>query len=212
VPGQTRRRRDRRPNRVLQNPDLLLFSVEPDALAAGTVPESITGALNDAPCDVALALGRRGEATDSSGLPVLVPFGGAEHDWAALELGAWFASACGVSLRLLGLAELPTGASDASRLLADASLAIQQLLGVAAEPVLAPGGSEGVLAAARDCGLLVVGLPETWRQELLGNARSLIAAHTQLPVLFVRRGVRPGGLAPDESLTRFTWSLAAARS
>ncbi|MDP2764270.1 MAG: hypothetical protein Q8O54_05475 [Brevundimonas sp.] len=27
-------------------------------------------------------------------------------------------------------------------------------------------------------------------------------------VLLVRRGVRPSGLAPPESLTRFTWSLA----
>jgi hypothetical protein len=28
-------------------------------------------------------------------------------------------------------------------------------------------------------------------------------------VLFVRRGLRPGGLAPPEALTRFTWSRAA---
>ena len=28
------------------------------------------------------------------------------------------------------------------------------------------------------------------------------------PVLFVRRGSRPGGLAPGEDVTRFTWSLA----
>jgi hypothetical protein len=31
-----------------------------------------------------------------------------------------------------------------------------------------------------------------------------------VPVVLVRRGVRPGGLAPDETLTRFTWSLANA--
>ena len=35
---------------------------------------------------------------------MLVPFGGAEHDWAALELGAWIASATGAPLRMLGVA------------------------------------------------------------------------------------------------------------
>jgi len=29
-------------------------------------------------------------------------------------------------------------------------------------------------------------------------------------VLFVRRGLRPGTLAPPESDTRFTWTVAAA--
>jgi hypothetical protein len=30
--------------------------------------------------------------------------------------------------------------------------------------------------------------------------------------VFVRRGPRPGGLAPAEARTRFTWSLSAAGS
>jgi hypothetical protein len=29
------------------------------------------------------------------------------------------------------------------------------------------------------------------------------------PTLLVRKGLRPGGLAPPENLTRFTWSLRA---
>ena len=36
--------------------------------------------------------------------PIVVPFGGAEHDWAALELGAWLAPATGAPLQLLGAA------------------------------------------------------------------------------------------------------------
>jgi hypothetical protein len=28
-----------------------------------------------------------------------------------------------------------------------------------------------------------------------------------VPVLLVRGGLRPGGLAPDHTLTRFSWSL-----
>jgi hypothetical protein len=30
-----------------------------------------------------------------------------------------------------------------------------------------------------------------------------------VPTLFVRRGLRPSGVAPQETLTRFTWTLAA---
>ena len=33
---------------------------------------------------------------------------------------------------------------------------------------------------------------------------------TTLPLLFVRPGLRPGGLAPDHTLTRFSWSLRDA--
>ena len=36
--------------------------------------------------------------------PVIVPFGGAEHDWAALELGAWVSAATEAPLKLLGAA------------------------------------------------------------------------------------------------------------
>ena len=108
--------------------------------------------------------------------PVLVPFGGAEHDWAALEVGAWFASAKGVALRLLGAsAETEAGSQDASRLLAHAALAVQQLVGVATEPALAEPGADGVIRAAEDAQLLVVGLSDSWRQEGLGAVRSAIA-------------------------------------
>ena len=34
--------------------------------------------------------------------PVLVPFGGAEHDWSAVEVAAWIASATGAALKLIG--------------------------------------------------------------------------------------------------------------
>ena len=53
--------------------------------------------LDDAPCDVAVVVGDR---SDIKG-PVLVPFSGFEHDWAAVELGAWFAQAleCPIAAR-----------------------------------------------------------------------------------------------------------------
>ncbi len=61
---------------------------------------------------------------------MLVPFGGAEHDWAAVELGAWFARARQAPLRLAGVGALPEhGKRDASRLLSHGALAVQRVLG-----------------------------------------------------------------------------------
>jgi Bacterial transcriptional activator domain len=99
---------------------------------------------------------------------------------------------------------------DASRLLADASLIVQRTAGIVAEPLLAGRGRRGVAALAEDAGLLVVGLSERWRQEGLGRARGELAAALPAPTVFVRRGTRPGGLAPPETRTRFSWSLTGA--
>ena len=100
------------------------------------------------------------------------------------------------------------GGRDASRLLASASLAVQRALGVAAEPLLVEPGPERLTAAARESAIAVVGLSDRWRKEGLGPARSALVASGQ-PTLLVRKGLRPGGLAPPENLTRFTWSLRA---
>jgi hypothetical protein len=64
-----------------------------------------------------------------------------------------------------------------------------------------------VLAAARDTQLLVVGLSERWQSEGIGRTRLAVAAGAGVPTLFVRRGVRPGGVGPSETYTRFTWTL-----
>jgi hypothetical protein len=142
---------------------------------------------------------------------VIVPFGAAEHDWAALELGAWVARATGSPLRLIGAAsDEGDGGRDASRLLADASLIVQHTAGVFAEPLLATPGREGIYALAVGTGLLVVGLSERWRQEGLGRIRSELASAPPAATVFVRRGPRPGGLAPVDARTRFTWSMTSA--
>jgi hypothetical protein len=93
-------------------------------------------------------------------------------------------------------------------MLADAGLLAQQFAGVATEPLLVEGGRDGILAAARGAGLLVVGLSDRWRKEGLGPTRAEIAKAAPAPVLFVRRGTRPGALAPRGEVTRFGWSLA----
>jgi hypothetical protein len=67
-----------------------------------------------------------------------------------------------------------------------------------------------VVAAATGHAVVLVGLPERWRRDGLGRIRAALANEAEPPVLVVRRGLRPGGLAPRASLTRFTWTLAGA--
>ena len=111
--------------------------------------------LEEAPCDVALFVEAGGPIREG---PVLVPFGAARDDWAALELGAWAARSLDVPLRLIGAAETRPDARDASRLLADASLIVQRTAGIVAEPLLASPGRRGLAALAEGADLVVVGL------------------------------------------------------
>jgi len=184
--------------------DLLLADAPDELLVEGAPDEQLTALLEEAPCDVALLVSR--DATAEG--PVLVPFGGAEHDWAAVELGAWFAHAAHAPLRLAGAAAVPKqGKRDASRLLSHGALAVQRVLGISAEPLLTQPGGEGMLEASHNAGLLVVGLSTRWHREGLGPARLRLARDAVPLTLLVRRGLRPGGLAPPATLTRFTWSI-----
>lgn len=189
-----------------QDVDLVLLDAEADRIL---VPATRT-VLDQAPCDVALVLPPT-SLTESleRGAAIVVPFGGAEHDWAALELGAWLASAHDARLTLLGTTERPAGGKrDASRLLATASLAIQRVVGIAAEPLLTPAGHDAVAGVAESALAIVLGISRRWRSEGLGSTRLAIAGAARAPTLVVRRGPRPGVLAPGGSLTQYTWSLA----
>ena len=184
--------------------DLLLADAPDELLAEGAPDEQLTTLLEDTPCDVALLVARD---VTTEGV-VLVPFGGADHDWAAVEVGAWLAHAAQAPLRLAGAAAVPErGKRDASRLLSHGALAVQRVLGISAEPLLTPPGNEGMLDASRDAGLVVVGLSSRWHVEGIGPARLTLAREATPPVLLVRRGLRPGGLAPPATLTHFTWSI-----
>ena len=182
--------------------DLLLVDV-----AHARLPTDTAEVLEQAACDVAMLVAAGGPPRAG---PVLVPFGGAWHDWAALELAAWFARATDAPLRLIGaITDGGEEGHDASRLLADASLIVQRTAGIVAEPLLAPPGQKGLLALAAGAGLLVVGLSERWRHEGLGRVRGALVEAPPAPTVLVRRGPRPGGLAPPETITRFGWSLTA---
>jgi DNA-binding SARP family transcriptional activator len=186
--------------------DLLLVDASPGLPEIGRPGDDLWLILERVPCDVAVLVGRA-EETDG---PIVTPFGGVENEWSAIEIAAWLAGALGTTLRLLGTEADPArGRRDASRLLARASLLVQQVVGIVTEPVLVPPGEQGVLEAAGNARLLVIGLSDRWRTEGVGPVRLAVAAGARAPTLFVRRGLRPSGIAPGETLTRFTWSLAS---
>jgi DNA-binding SARP family transcriptional activator len=194
---------------VEQDVDLVLVDASPSLLDHGTPDGDLESLLLAAPCDVGLLVKPESLRT-GSGRPVVVPFGGVEHDWSAVEIAAWLARSLGVSLRLAGTEADDTGRPDAGRLLARASLAVQAAVGIVAEPALVALGAEGMLEASQDASLLVMGLSERWRTVGLGQARLVVARDSPTPTLLVRHGLRPGGLAPPESATQFTWTLGAA--
>jgi DNA-binding SARP family transcriptional activator len=156
--------------------------------------------LASAPCDVALLAEPRPFAPDG---PVLVAFGGGRDEWPALELSAWLARAHQLPLRLIG-ADARLGRRDASRMLAAASLALQRFANVVAEPVVVPPGADALLA--QEGSLLVGSLPAG----ALDATRRALLVRSRIPVLLVHGGLRPSGLAPDQTLTRFSWSAAPA--
>ena len=186
--------------------DLVLAEAPPELLSGAPLSEPLSDLLEQAPCEVGLLT--RGVGTTAG--PIVTPFGGAEHDWSAIELAGWLAAALETNLRLLGTKADPAhGRRDASRLLARASLLLQQVVGIVTEPVLIPPGDHGVVQAAAGARLIVVGLSDRWRTEGLGPIRQAIAAAAEAPVLFVRHGPQSAGLAPPQTFTRFTWTPGA---
>jgi DNA-binding SARP family transcriptional activator len=188
---------------------------QPVSLALVDAPDDlledarVLALLDQAPCDVGVLAGGSRGTVPGDGDRVLVPFAGAAHDWAAVELAAWIARNAGCALQLAGAATSEQG-RDASRLLANASIAVQRALGVSTEPVLVAPDADAVVDAAADAALVVVGLTERWRRTGLGRVRTALATRVDAPTLLVRRGTRPGGLAPRGSETRFTWTIGAS--
>jgi DNA-binding SARP family transcriptional activator len=186
-----------------QDADLLLLSAGGDPLDGALAP-----VFEQATSDLAVLIERGGALVAGA---IVVPFGAFEHDWAALEIGAWAAAALERPLRLIGAMDPGARGRDASRLLADASLIVQHTTGVVAEPLLGPPGREGVATLAEGAGLLILGLSERWRTEGLGETRRALVAAPPAPTVLVRRGLRPSGIAPQATLTRFTWSIERSR-
>jgi DNA-binding SARP family transcriptional activator len=184
--------------------ELVLIDAPPEIGTTRLLGDVVT-VLDQSPADVAIVGGAPVDWGGEDG--IFVPFGGAEDDWAALELGAWLASAARVSLRLVGARADPArGQRDASRLLANASLAVQRLVGVRAEPLLVDATADALIEAVEAATLVVFGLSPRWRTDGVGTLRSSLMRSGR-PVVLVHGGPRPSGLAPRDARTRFSWSL-----
>jgi Kef-type K+ transport system membrane component KefB len=190
--------------------DLIMLDGRRPLLGEGVPRGAVGQVLAQAPCDVAVLVERQEGPTIDADHPVMVPFGGGDHDWAALELAAWIASSTDAPLKLIGAGN---GEGDASRVLDSASLVVRQLAGIETEPVLVNLSNGGIVPATEGAGLLVVGLSDRWKSEGLGPVRAAIAKAAPAPILFVRRGARPGALAPRTGdVTKFAWSRVGPSS
>jgi DNA-binding SARP family transcriptional activator len=184
--------------------ELLLVAAPPE-LEDGRVPAALAKLLERSAADVGLVVAH---PPTGPGAAVYVPFGGSEHDWAALELGAWLAAGSGEALRLVGArADRAGGRRDASRLLADAAVAVQRVVGVETEPLLVEPWPESLLEAVEPAAAVVVGISSAWRREGIGPVRRALVREARAPTVLVHRGPRPGVLAPRASSTRFTWTI-----
>ncbi|HUK95482.1 MAG TPA: AfsR/SARP family transcriptional regulator [Gaiellaceae bacterium] len=190
--------------------DLVLLAM-PEEAGADAVPRELATIYERSPADVAMLRGTTFEPSEREG--VFVPFGGGLHDWAALELAAWLASGENLVLRLLGTTAVPSRRPrDASRLLADASLAVQRVVGIDAEPVIVEPTEEALLGAVEGAALIVAGISPRWQHEGLGWGGRVLIAGCPAPILLVHHGPGPGGLAPPESRTSYTWSIGRSQS
>lgn len=188
-----------------QDAELVLVDAPADLREEGSVSGDLAILFERSPADVAV-LARAVDFQRGDG--VFVPFGGGKHDWAALELAALLAFATGAAMRLVGTTADPhRGRRDASRLLAAASLAVQRTVGVETEAVLAEPTEEALVKAIRTATLVVAGCSPRWRRHGIGASRLALIRDSRPPSVFVHRGPRPGGLAPPEGLTRFTWTI-----
>ena len=199
-----------------QNVDLLLLGVPGELVTDEGLDRDLADVLLGAPCDVAVLLAKVGAPSPGPGRRLSF------HSAARSTSGRRPRSVPGsrvpsdAPLQLLGTAgDRDKGRRDASRLLAAASLAVQQVSGVAPEPVIVQPGPEGVIEAAADAGLVVLGLSDRWRQEGLGAGRLAVAHGARPGTLLVRGGVRPGGLAPrreHDPLHMVAWYPRLSRS
>ena len=182
--------------------DLLLLDGRRPLLGGGVPRGEVGAVLERAPCDVAVLVAREDAGRARARWRRWSCRSAAhEHDWAALELGAWLSSATGAPLRLLGAAGQTDGGRDASRLLASASLLVQRFVGVPAEPVVAEPGRDGDRrgrggsGAARrgPVGALAPGGPRAMRAELASRRprRSCSSAAACAPVRSRRATTSP---------------------
>lgn len=197
-----------------QRAGLVVVDGQRSLLRTGVTGGAVGELLDGSTADVAvLARSARDVAPDRDH-PVVVPFGGAEHEWAATEIASSIAAGHNAPLRLIGVSgDASTGSAGADRLLAEAALLAQRFGGVRTETRLVPPTPAAILDAAADAGLLVVGLSARWRNQGLGAARIGLVRRAPASILFVRaaegRGRDGETVAPWSQITGGTAIWAA---
>ena len=184
-----------------QDVDLVVVDAPVGLLEDGRV----LALLEHAPCDVAVLAGAAG-GSGAADAPIFVPFGGASHDWAAVEIGAWLARAH--SVPCASRAPPPVMRASATRAACSQAHRWRCSVPWASQP--SPCSSHPTPTRCwpprAEPSMVVVGLTERWRRHGLGPARTALATRARVPALLVRGGSRPSGLAPGGSETRFTWT------
>jgi hypothetical protein len=188
--------------RLVSSHDVELVLLDTHDVGAEVLPGELTRILEHSSAHVAVVPGTPPVPRTN----VVVPFGGGDHDWTALELAAVLASSANVPLTLMGTRGRADGRRNASRLLADASVVIQRFVDIDTQPVLVEPSSDALVGALAEASCVVVGISPRWRREGIGATRRALCA-AGIPLMLVHRGLRPGVLAPKNSRTSFTWSL-----
>ena len=186
----------------------LVLMDAPPGIDASVLPDGLTAILERSPADVALVA--RATADLASGAGGLRSVRRRRARLGCARAGGMARSAAERRLTLVGTQEdLRRTRRDASRLLADASLAVQRVVGIETTPLLADATNEALVASVEAASVVIAGLSPRWRREGIGATRCALVRSARPPVVLVHRGPRPGGLAPEETRTRFSWSIEA---
>ena len=136
--------------------------------------------------------------------PVLVPFAGTDHDWSAIQLGVWLAGSWQVPLAS------PGGGRGWPRREPPARERVPRRSARAGRRCRAhsssrPARRRSLLRLRRPASRAPFGPPA--QRDGLGPSRWARGRQAATRRCWCARGLRPGGLAPPENLTHFTWSL-----
>jgi class 3 adenylate cyclase len=136
---------------------------------------------------------------------IFVPFSGSDHDWVALELASHLARTLEAPIILVGSRSASNPVDeDASRLLASASLVVQQLTRIVPEPLLLPPGAGPLLQHLKPSSHLITGVPVDLEERGLGKARTELF-RSCAAATFVRSPTDAN--ARRRTATRFSWTL-----
>ena len=160
--------------------------------------------LDETPCDVAILVGARPPRAG----PVLVPFSGSEHDWAAVELGAWLARGDGRAAAARGREHWQRGARRqpvARERVARRPAGARHRRGAGDRRALAAGARDGRALGGsrrrRPC--RIAGERRAWVELALRSRSSPTSRRS-----WCAAGCDPAACRRDEDGTRFTWTIA----